>query len=145
MEIVLILHSYLRWAVLLLAVWVLAKALMGMSNGSPFGEADRKPSLFFMISCDTMLLLGLILYFGNGWSSLLTAEGTMKEAGIRYFAVEHLTVMLIALVLVHIGYAKVKRGIGQVATHKTALIFYGIALLLMLSRIPFADRPMFRF
>jgi hypothetical protein len=146
MNIVLFLHSNLRWAILILAVLVLVKAFNGIGQKSPFEESDRKVGLFFMISCDIQLLLGLILYFSNGWFSSLTSNTAevMKTAATRYFAIEHLSVMLVAWVLVHVGYAKIKKGVGAVETHKTSLIFFGIALILMLSRIPFTGRDLFR-
>jgi hypothetical protein len=141
-EIILLLHSYLRWVVLILAAIVILRAIKGVMSGSPFTDSDRKPSLFLMISADVQLLLGLILYFNNGW--YVFHADTMKIAETRYFSVEHITAMVIAWILVHVGYAKIKKGVGLVKTHKTALIFFGIAILLVLAMIPWGMRPMFR-
>lgn len=146
-DILLLLHSYLRWAVVILAVLTIVKALLGLSQQTAFADGDRKAGLFFMISCDVQLLIGLILYFGVSplMESVFADFGAaMKSAPLRYFAVEHLLTMIIAWVLVHVGYAKVKKGLGKAATHRTALIFYGVAFLLMMSRIPWTDRPLFR-
>ena len=146
-EILLSLHSYLRWAVVILAVVVIVKALMGTLNKTEFTDSDRKPGLFFMISCDVQLLLGLILYAGVSplmQTAFADFGAAMKDSSLRYFAVEHIFVMIIALALVHVGYAKTKKGVGTIAANRTALIFYGIAFLLMLSRIPWTDRPLFR-
>jgi hypothetical protein len=146
-DILLLLHSYLRWAVVVLAVLVITKALLGLSQQKNFTDGDRKPGLFFMISCDVQLLIGLILYFGVSplMESVFADFGAaMKSAPLRYFAVEHILVMVVAWALVHVGYAKTKKGLGKAATHRTALIFYGIAFILMMSRIPWTDRPLFR-
>ena len=142
-EIILLLHSYLRWIVLILAAIVIVKAIKGITSGSAFTDSDRKSGLFLMISADVQLLLGLYLYFTNGWFSQLSAA-TMKIPEVRYFTVEHITAMVIAWVLVHIGYAKIKKGVGLIKTHKTSLIFFGVAILLVLVMIPWSARPMFR-
>lgn len=147
-SLVLLLHSYLRWAVLILALVVLIRAAIGLAQRSAFTASDSRNGLLFMISADLQLLLGLLLYF---WLSPLglaafQTEGVnpMKEASIRYWAVEHLVVMLLAWVLIHVGRSRAKKISGDVAKHRTSLIFYGIALLLILSRVPFNDRPWFR-
>ncbi|MFN8358205.1 MAG: hypothetical protein U0Y10_27325 [Spirosomataceae bacterium] len=146
-DILLLLHSYLRWAVVVLAVWAIVKGLLGTLNKTEFTDADRKTGLFFMISCDVQLLLGLILYAGVSplmQTAFADFGAAMKDSSLRYFAVEHIFVMIIALALVHVGYAKTKRAVGTIAANRTALIFYGIAFLLMMSRIPWTDRPLFR-
>ncbi|MFT4033670.1 MAG: hypothetical protein QM669_14715 [Siphonobacter sp.] len=141
-------HSWLRWVVLILALVVIIRGAMGMSSKGPFTNGDRKNGLFFMISCDIQLLIGLLLYFWAsplGVSAFQTMGGeVMKNSELRYYAVEHIFVMIVAIVLVHIGYSKNKKAVSDLTKHKTALIFYGIALLLMLSRIPVGSRPLFR-
>lgn len=146
-DILLTLHSYLRWIITVLAIWAIFKAAMGVSQQAAFTNSDRKAGLFFMISCDVQLLIGLLLYFAFSpltQSAFADFGAAMKSAPLRYYAVEHILVMLIAWALVHVGYAKSKKGIGQTKTHRTALIFYGIAILLIMSRIPWTDRPLFR-
>ncbi len=134
-------HSWLRWVVLVLAVVALVRAARGLSSNSLYTDADRKTGLFFMISCDVQLLVGLVLYFVLSPLYGIKAfqiEGInpMKDTTIRYFAVEHIFVMIVAIALVHIGYSKAKKAALDAAKHKTSLIFFGIALILMLSRIP---------
>lgn len=146
-DFVLLLHSWLRWVVVILAVLVLFRALMGVMNKSSFTATDNKTSLFFMISCDVQLLIGLLLYV---FLSPITATAfqdfgvAMKDPALRYFAVEHLSMMLIALVLVHIGRSRSKKAATDLAKHKALLIYYGIAVLLMLASIPWTTRPLFR-
>ena len=133
----------LFFVVMLLGLAVLAKAAMGLSGKTAFAETDRKLGLFFMISNHTQLLIGLVLYlflspFGlNAITGLGMAE-VMKNAEYRQIAVEHITTNIIAIVLITIGYSKNKRAFGDVAKHRNALIFYGLGLLLLLSRIPWS-------
>ena len=139
-------HSYLRWAVLLLALLVIVRALIGVMQKTEFTSADKRNGLFFMISADLQLLLGLLLYFWLspvGFKAFETGQA-MKVPELRYFAVEHITAMAIAWVLIHVGYSRVKKAKSALAKHKAALIFYGIALLLILIRVPWTSRPLLR-
>jgi hypothetical protein len=144
MEIILTLHSYLRWVVVFFALSALIRAFSGMNAHTPFAEADRKGNLFLMIACDIQLLLGLILYFVKGWAGQLSSPDVMKNAGIRQFAIEHIFGMIIALALVHVAYSRAKRGIGTAVTHKKVLTLLAIAILIIMATIPWATRPMFR-
>lgn len=132
-------HSYLRWVVLILALAAIVKGLIGLSSKSKFVEGDRKVGLFFMISCHTQLLIGLILYVFLSpitQSAFQDFGAAMKNAGLRFFAVEHILTNIIAVVLVTIGHSKNKKGISSASKHKNAVIFYGLGLIFILSRIP---------
>jgi hypothetical protein len=145
-EILLPLHSYLRWIITILAIYVIVKAILGILNKSEFTNGDSKTGLFFMISCDVQLLVGLILYF---WASPITTSAfahfgaAMKDKEIRFWAVEHIVGMLIAWLLVHIGRAKSKKG-TDLSKHKSSLIYYGLAVVIIIASIPWSTRPMFR-
>ena len=150
MQIVLILHNLVRWLVLLFGILTLVNALGGVFKKRAYTESDNKSNLFFMISCDVQLLLGLILYFTNGWFARLKDLGNnMKEPNARFFTMEHLSMMLLAWILVHIGRTQVKKAGTDAAKHKKMLIFFGLALLLILASIPWPfreaiTRPLFR-
>jgi bacteriorhodopsin len=150
MQAVLVFHNIIRWAVLLFGVWTLLNALTGVFSKRPFNAGDNRSNLLFMISCDIQLLLGLILYFSNSWFDRLKDMGnTMKAPYSRFFAVEHMSMMIIAWLLVHIGRASVKRADTDARKHKKMLIFFGLAILLILASIPWPFReqiakPMFR-
>ena len=150
MTTVLILHNILRWAVLLFGLWTLINALSGTFSKRPYSNADNKSNLFFMISCDIQLLLGLILYFSGVWFEKLKSGmgDVMKNAYDRFFTVEHAGMMLLAWILVHVGRSAVKRAPEQ-SKHKKMLIFFGLALLIILASIPWPFRteiakPLFR-
>ena len=151
MQLVLILHNLIRWAVLLFGLWTLINGLTGVLGKRKYSAGDNRTNLFFMISCDIQLLLGLILYFNNGWFSQLknNAKVVMHDSGMRFFSVEHLTMMLLAWILVHIGRSSVKKAGTDAGKHQRTLVIFGIAILLILSSIPwpFRDaiaRPFFR-
>jgi len=141
MQLVLVLHNLLRWAVLLFGFWTLLNAITGVFGKRKYTSTDNKSNLFFMISCDIQLLLGLILYFSNSWFDRLKDLGNnMKDPYNRFFTMEHMSMMIIAWILVHVGRASVKRANTDNAKHTRMLLFFGIAILLILAAIPWPFR-----
>ena len=137
------LHNLLRWLVLLFALLVIFRSVSGMGGNKPFAAGDRKMALFLMITCDVQLLLGLALYYFRGWFTVLTSGGdVMSNKYNRFFAVEHLTGMLIAIILVHIGYSTVKKNIDDRTKFKKLFWFVTIALLVILFTIPWPFREL---
>lgn len=129
-------HSHTRWLVLLAAVIAIITPFINKSVSSK----SKLPGLAFMILCDIQLLIGLTLYFFySPYGSMAFKSGmsfVMKNGDVRKIAVEHLALMLIAIALVHIGYSKIKKAVDAKTVSKTSLIFFGIALVLILAGIP---------
>ena len=139
MNTVLIFHSLLRWLVLLFGVLTVFTAMSGLAGKRNYTTADNKMNLFFMISCDIQLLLGLALYFGGPWFDRIKTLG-MKDHESRFFTMEHGLMMILAWILVHVGRVKVKKALTAAAKYKRTLIYFGIALLLILVSIPWPFR-----
>ena len=140
MEFVKHFHSGLRWVVLILALLAIIKALMGMQKKSAFTNADNKISLVLISFMDIQLIIGLVLYiFGPMGLKNIQNMGmgeVMKNSYTRFFAMEHLIGMLIAIVVFHIGRSKSKKATDDASKHKKAFIFYLIGLLIILASIP---------
>lgn len=133
-SITLIVHSWLRWAVLAAG---LAAALRG---GSDRNDTAGK---WFTILLDTQFLLGLLLYFVLSPVTAAALDdfgGAMKIPQLRFFAVEHTFGMLVGITLAHIGRGRVKKASPE-KRGRTALIFYGLALLIILASIPWPGMP----
>ncbi len=100
--------------------------------------------LFLMICADVMLLVGLYQWITGPWGlKSIQSNGmsvVMKNSVLRFFAVEHFIGMLIAIVLIHIGYTYSKKSITDTMKHKRTLLFYGLALLVILISIPWPFR-----
>ena len=144
MNYTLVIHNILRWAVLLFGVWAVFAALGALISKRAYKSSDNKVGLFFMISCDIQLLLGLILYFTGMWfEKVKSGMGTvMKDPLERFFAIEHALMMIVAWLLVHVGRSMVKRGGSDAQKHKRTLIYFGIALVLILAMIPWPFRQL---
>lgn len=141
MQIILILHNLVRWAVLLFGVWTLINAISGVASKRNYTSADSRSNFLFMLSCDIQLVIGLILYYTNGWAARLKDLGNnMKDANNRFFTMEHGLMMIIALILVHVGRVSVKKATTPAAKHKRTLIFFGLAIVLILAAIPWPFR-----
>lgn len=139
----LVLHSWDRWILVVLALAAVLLALKNRSRGEWTPGQDRL-SLFLTISADLQLLLGILLYGVVGpWFSMLLKNpgGAMADRVARYWVVEHVFGMIIVIVLIHIGRAKIKRGDSPQRRNRHALIFFGIALLIMLLSMPWPFMP----
>lgn len=142
------LHNFLRWFVLLFALWTIIKSIGGMSGGKAFSKADKRPALLLMITADIQLLLGLILYVSNGWFKVLTGGGFMKLPAQRFWAMEHMVGMLIGIILIHVGYSGIKKNISDGAKFKRLFWCTLIGLIVILATIPWpfreiVGRPLF--
>jgi hypothetical protein len=149
-DVVLLVHSWLRWAVLILGVVVVVRAVLALMAGRDWAPEDRRFTLLYTISFDTQVLLGLLLYAVLSpvtSAALGDMKTAMKDPQLRFFAVEHLFLMVVGLALVHVGGVMIRKRSG-VAPHKVALGFLGGALLAVLLGIPWpfvtAARPLFR-
>jgi hypothetical protein len=145
--ILLAVHSLLRWAVLAAGGAAVLRALGGKRTWS---AADDRAGLWFVVAMDLQFLLGLLLYAGvSPITRVAFADfgGAMANSMLRYWAVEHLFGMLIAIALVHIGRVRIRKA-DAARRRRLALIFYGLALVIILASIPWpgtsAARPLFR-
>ena len=123
-------HSGWRYLVLALLVFAVIQALSGWFGKKAYTEGNRKLNVFTLISAHIQLVFGVILYF----LSPLT-KGPMSEAVYRHWKVEHISMMIIAIVLITIGNAKSKKVTDSVAKHKNIAIFFGIALVIVVAAI----------
>lgn len=135
------LHNFLRWIIVILAVVTLIKSLSGLGGKKAFTNGDRKTALFLMISADIQLLLGVALYFMKGWSQQWGNSGFMKNAVLRYWAMEHLVGMLLAIILIHIGYSAAKSNRPAVAKFRRLFVCVLLAVIVAIAVMPWPGRP----
>lgn len=133
------LHSY--WAYLVLIILVLAtlNALAKFFGNKEFSAKDFRISLFALIVTHIQLLLGIILFFTSGYIKTIQEIGmseVMKSADWRSKIIEHPMTMIFAVILITIGFSKHKKKETSKAKFKTLSIFYTIALILVLAKIP---------
>lgn len=137
---VLHLHSY--WAYLVLGVLLITiiNSIVGLAGKKEFVVKDFRLALFSLIVTHIQLLIGLILWFVSPTGLKAIQNMGMGEAmgnsAIRLNVIEHPLMMIIAVVLVTIGYSKHKKKMESSAKFKTIVLFYILTLVVILSRIP---------
>jgi len=142
-SIVLTLHSFVRWVLVIVAVIAVVRALAGWLGKKEWTALDSRLGILLSSSADLQMLLGLILYI---FLSPLTQAAfkdfgaAMSNPGLRYWGVEHIVMLFAAVVLIHIGQTMAKRAEGALK-YKRAAIFLGLALLAMLVAIPWPFLP----
>lgn len=142
MEVIKNLHSYMAYIVLAVLVFAVVNALMGWLGKKDFTmHKDLRISLFALILSHIQLLVGLLLYFvsANGLKAIQTLGMGGLNASARLLAVEHPFINIIALALITIGWSRHKKFMESDKKFKTISIFYGLGLLLILSRIPWGQ------
>jgi hypothetical protein len=145
-------HSWLRWPVLAAGLWLLVVAFTGWRSGAPWSPSRARLRDVFARTMGVQVLLGLALYLiwspvpSAAWSDIGAA---MKDPVLRFFGVEHIFAMLVAMVTVEVMGARAKRCQSAADTHRLIFIAQCVWLVLVLAAIPWpaldVGRPLFRF
>ena len=147
----LVLHSWSRWFVVIFGLIAVYRAYVGYSGRRPLVSADNGMSAAFSGFMWLQVLIGLGLYFGDTrpWGLHGLQVYGMKNAEARFFGMEHIAIMIIAAIVAQIGRIVVKKTADSTKKHQKALLYFGVALLLVLLMIPWGiwnpNRPLFRF
>jgi len=123
-------HSGWRYLVIILLLVAFINALMGYLGKKPYTEGNRKLNVFALISTHIQLVLGLVLYFMHDWY-----KGDMSVAVQRYWKMEHIAMMIVAIILITVGNARSKKVDSALMKHRTIFIFFGLALLIITAAI----------
>jgi len=132
-------HSGLRWVALILLIYSIFNAYQKKSSGVFTGK-DRKLSVFTMMFVHIQILLGFALYFIS--PKVSHAPGFMKDAVLRFFAMEHVLLMLIAAVVITVGHVKAKKAEEGAKKFKLISTFFLIGLILIIAAIPWPFRDL---
>lgn len=142
MDILVRAHSGLRWVVLLLLIFAIVNAARKQASGK-YEKSDKMINLFTMVSLHIQLLIGLVLYFTSGKVNF--GEGWMKSSIFRFYGLEHILLMLIAIAIVTMGRSKAEKKLkGTRDKHRRIMISYTIGLILILISIPWPFREALR-
>ncbi len=134
-------HSW--WAYLVLVILIIASinSLIGFFSKKEYGATDFRISLFTLIVSHIQLLIGILLYFVSPYFNAFSEGGmgeVMKDSTLRLYLVEHPLMMILAVVLITVGYSKHKKKLTSRPKFKMLAIFYTLGLVFLLSRIPWS-------
>lgn len=132
------LHSYWAYLVFLMLVVATFNALFKTFTNKEYEARDFRISLFTLIVSHIQFLIGIILWFVSDYFGEMSMGEIMKNSAIRNVAVEHPVAMLLAIAFITIGYSKHKKKLTSAKKLKTIAIFYSIALILVLAKIPWS-------
>jgi len=143
-SIILAIHNIMRWVVVILIVIAAVRAYMGWFNKRDWTEADRKAGSFAAMAMDIQILLGLALYFFLSpliRSAFQDFRAAMKLVDLRFFAIEHVLFMFLAVVFTHLGSVLPRKAEESGDKHKRAALAFSLALLMIVIGMPWM-RPL---
>jgi hypothetical protein len=137
-------HNVSRWLVLIAAAVALVVAVRGLVTRRPWDRTARLSSLSFVSLMDLQLVLGLLLYVVSpivraGLSDMAVA---MADTQIRFFVVEHLSIMIVAVVFAHVGSVTARRAPDHRSRYARTALWFGLSTIAVLVAIPWW-RPLF--
>jgi hypothetical protein len=151
-SVVLTLHSLMRWVVILLGVVATGRGKLGWFLKRRWTPADDRVGRLFVAAFDVQVLLGLMLYLVLSpitTGAFRNMGAAMQNSVVRFWVAEHITAMILGLALAHIGRVRLGRATDDRGRHRTAVWFFGFALLLVLLGTPWpfspAPRPLWPF
>lgn len=138
------LHSWMRWLVLISLLFAIYRAYRGWLGSQMFTRFDNTVRHTSVTILHLQFLIGLGLYFISPLTDYFMHhfKDAMHERQARFFGLEHISVMLVAVVVTTIGSAKAKRKRSDKQKFKTMAIWFTIGLLLILSSIPWPFSPL---
>lgn len=135
-------HNIVRWLVLIAGVYAVFRAWRGWLSRAIWTDADAGAAKLYVNMLSLQFVVGIVLYVVSPLirNALGDMAATMKNAPVRYFVVEHVTVMIIAIALGHIGAARVRKAASDSARFQAATIFLGLSLAAVAGFTPWARR-----
>ena len=134
MEILKHTHSGLRWLFLLIIIFAIVNAIRKWKSGDKFGAKDKLLNIITIALTHTMGIIGIVLFFIS--PKIQFTEGFMKNDQIRFYLTQHTFGMVLAIILITIGYSKAKKAAEDKAKFKKTAIWFTISLLIALISIP---------
>ena len=133
-----VLHSHMPYLFFAIGIVFFIKFALGLVNKSEYNNADKRIALIVLALAHLQLVIGLVLYFISPITTAAMQDfgAAMKDSTSRLYAVEHISVNIIGIIAITIGYSKAKRIAESKAKFKTTLLLYAIGYVLILSRIP---------
>ena len=143
---ILTVHSYLRYAVLLLVLLVVIRYAAGLLSSRAWNDGDEGIGRWMIRVWDLQFLLGLVLYFLSpivqfGFANFGAAMG---DAQLRQFLIEHPLLNVLAIGALHVGWIRAGKAADDRGRMVRALLFIAIAAALVLLSIPWSGRPLLR-
>lgn len=133
-------HSGFRWLVLIFLLGAIIVSARGLGGKVPFTQSMKRWGLAAMTAAHIQLITGLVLYFIS--PNVQYGPSMMKTTILRFYTVEHISLMLIAIILITVGYMRSKRASTDAGKSKAMFWTFLIGLVLILASIPWPFRDL---
>jgi mono/diheme cytochrome c family protein len=140
----LFLHSFIRWAVLALFAAVLVRALLARRSPRPWTPTDERVHKALLSAADLQFALGVWLYLVVSpiTSAFFAApRAAMKVTALRFFGIEHVLAMVLAVVVLHVGRIRSTREPDPAHRHRRVYRWTLASFLLVLVGVPWPFMP----
>jgi len=144
-------HSAIRWLLLAALGASIYRAYRGYAGGHVFSKGDNALRHWTATIAHIQLVLGILLYTQSPLVKyfLKHAKEAVHVREAAFFGLVHIALMLVAVVIITTGSALAKRRGGDKEKYRTILLWYAIALLIIIIAIPWpfsplAQRPYYR-
>ena len=138
----LVLHSLFRWLVLASLLYAIFRAYRGYTARLAFTSTDNSVRHWTATISHLQLILGFTLYFISPVIQAFRQQGIKAGGQLVFFGVVHISIMLLAVVLITIGSAMAKRQAADAAKFRTMLIWFSVGLLVIFLAIPWPFSPL---
>ena len=132
-------HGLFAYFFLISALFFIIISLIGFIKKSEFKKSNMTLARLAFISSHIQLVLGFILWYSQGYLAQMSQDmkSVMSEKSIRLLAVEHPAINILAIAILTIGFISIKKSTLDQTKHIKGILYFGIALILILSRIPY--------
>jgi len=145
-------HSLFRWLVLLSIIYATYNSYKGWFSEKIYTKVDNRVRHWTATIAHIQLTIGIWLYFISPIVDyfLNHTSDAMHQREIRFFGLEHSSMMLTAIIAITLGSSIAKRKPTDKQKFKTMAIWFTIGLVIILVNIPWSfspltSRPNFRF
>ncbi len=118
---------------------VIVQNFLVWKSDKQFTASLARQNKITLILTHIQVTVGLVMLIGFNLDLFEDMGSVMGDAALRFKYVEHPATMLIGAVLVTVGNAKSKRSHQDSDKSKHIVIWFGIGLLLMATRFPWAE------
>lgn len=135
-NIVIKLHYIVSAIFLILAIVTTVWAIIGWIKDLACPTSFLRLSWVFIHFLYIQLLTGITLYFflqPEADASMMTMEEALHHNSQRFWGIEHVSLMLFALILSQVGRLIIKQISSDRKKYRAATFYYGISLLVVMS------------
>jgi len=128
-------HIIISSITLLAGIATLIMSILGLARKREYTKSDQVLSLTFNVALYLQLILGFLVYYllrseleGPVWE----VPNTQNDASLRFWAIEHIALMIFALFLTQLGRVFIKKSKVSFRKFRASLFYFGTSVFLIL-------------